>query len=181
MRDLKEEAKKFQDKLSKIKVCAFDIDGILTDGKVFWQGEEVGWNRLTQTRDGYGLKMLMGAGLKVGVITGGNSFSVVKRFDDNLGLDFIFKGTEDKRQAFISLMNEGYEAHEILYMGDEYFDIPLLKKAGFAATAPEAGIEVREIVDYVTECAGGNGAAREVIDLLRYVQGIEPNIPDFED
>ena len=178
---LEDTAKHFEEKLSKIKVCAFDIDGILTDGVVWWTGTDFGWNRFTHTRDGYGLKMLQRAGLKVGVITGGDSESVEKRFKDNLKLDFVYKGSEDKRGAFLDIMGQGYKAEEILYMGDEFFDIPLLKKAGFSATVPNASKEVLCVVDYVTETESGRGCAREVIEMLRYAQGIVPDIPDFED
>lgn len=70
-------------------------------------------------------------------------------------------------------------ADEILYMGDELFDIPLLRKAGFSATVPNTCEEVKEVVDYVTIRESGKGCAREVMDLLRYAQGIEPVVEDF--
>jgi 3-deoxy-D-manno-octulosonate 8-phosphate phosphatase (KDO 8-P phosphatase) len=172
-------AKKFEDKLKRIKVLAFDLDGILTSSHVWWASEEVGFNRSFCIYDGYGMKVLMKAGLKVGVITGGNSVSVTKRVDQ-LGLDFCYAGNEDKRAAFLDLMKRyGVEASEILYMGDELFDIPLLKKAGFAATVPNSCDEVKEIVDYVTERQSGMGCAREVIDLVRYAQNIHPVLEDF--
>ncbi len=172
-------AKKFEAKLKKIKVLAFDLDGILTSSHVWWASEEVGFNRSFCIYDGYGMKVLMKAGLKVGVITGGNSVSVTKRVDQ-LGLDFCYAGNEDKRAAFLDLMKRyEVEASEILYMGDELFDIPLLKKAGFAATVPNACDEVKEIVDYVTERQSGMGCAREVIDLVRYAQNIHPVLEDF--
>jgi 3-deoxy-D-manno-octulosonate 8-phosphate phosphatase (KDO 8-P phosphatase) len=99
---------------------------------------------------------------------------------DQLGLDFCYAGNEDKRAAFLDLMKKyEVEASEILYMGDELFDIPLLKKAGFAATVPNACDEVKEIVDYVTERQSGMGCAREVIDLVRYAQNIHPVLEDF--
>jgi len=179
-RDLRKISQTFADKLKKIKVCAFDVDGVLTDGQIWWASEEVGWNRRYNIRDGYGLKLLQRAGYKVGIISGGNSSSLRKRFKENLGLDFIYQGSEDKRGAFLEIMSNGYSAEEILYMGDEHFDIPLLKKAGFSATVPEACIEVKEVVDYVTESSGGRGAAREVVDLLRFACDIYPEVPDFE-
>lgn len=171
----------YSEQLKKIKVCAFDVDGVLTDGKIWWAGDEVGWNRYSHSRDGYGLKVLKSFGLKVGVITGGNSIGVTKRYKENLGLDFVFKGKEDKRDAFKELMNQGHEAHEILYMGDELFDIPLLKKAGFSATVPNASLRVKDVVDYVTVTTGGNGAVREVVDLFCEARGFYVEIPDFED
>ncbi len=180
MRDLKTEAKKFEEKLKKIKVCAFDVDGVLTDGKVWWAGEEIGWNRATNTLDGYGLVLLKRLGYKVGVITGGDSLSIKKRFEENLKLDFVYSGNEDKREAYKKLLAEGYDKSEILYMGDEHFDMPLLKVTGFSATVPNASIEVRDCVDYVTQMKGGEGAVREVIDLLRFACDIGPQIPEFD-
>lgn len=179
--NLEKAAKEFKEKLSKIKVCAFDVDGILTNGLIHWEGEEVGWNRSSHVRDGYGLKLLKQAGYKVGVITGGHSVSIVKRYQENLKLDFCFSGNEDKRDAFNSLLNEGHEAEEILYMGDEMFDIPLLKRAGFSATVPNSSPEVQDSVDYVTETFSGQGAAREVIDILRLSTGFQVDIREFNE
>ena len=176
---LRETAKKFEDKLKKIKIVVFDLDGILTDAHVWWASEEVGFNRSFNIYDGYGMKMLMKAGLKVGVITGGNSISVQKRVDQ-LGLDFCYAGNEDKRSAFMDILKRyDVKAEEILYMGDELFDLPLLKKAGFSATVPNTSDEVKENVDYVTIRESGKGCAREVIDLVRYAQGIVPIHEDF--
>ncbi len=176
---LRQVAKKFEDKLKNIKVVAFDLDGILTDAHVWWASEEVGFNRNFNIYDGYGMKLLMLAGLKVGVITGGNSVSVTKRVDQ-LGLDFCYSGNEDKREAFKDLMTRyKVSASEILYMGDELFDLPLLRKAGFSATVPNTSDEVKEMVDYVTTRTSGQGCAREVIDLVRYAQGITPHLENF--
>lgn len=180
MTNLREIAEKHKDKLKGIKVVAFDVDGILTNGQVYWSGNEVGFNRFTHTHDGYMMKVLMKAGLLVGVITGGDSLGIKKRFADDLKLSFVYSGNEDKRVAFTKLMDRGYKAHEILYMGDEFFDIPLLRRSGFSATVSEAPDEVKESVDYVASKPGGFGAAREVMDILRYAQGIVPEVPDFE-
>src|SRR5690606_11057281 len=161
MRNLREEAKKYEAKLKKIKCLAFDVDGILTNGTVSWDGEEVGWNRSTHTADGYMLRYLMNAGFTVGVITGGNSLSVHKRFGEYLGLHFVHAGNDDKREAFKKVLALGFEPEEVLFMGDEFIDYPLLKRAGFSATVPDASIEIKESVDYITERLGGHGAARE--------------------
>jgi 3-deoxy-D-manno-octulosonate 8-phosphate phosphatase (KDO 8-P phosphatase) len=176
---LKVTAKKFEDKLKKIKVACFDLDGILTDSHVWWASEEVGFNRTFCIYDGYGMKLLMKAGIKVGVITGGNSVSVIKR-TTQLGLDFCYAGNEDKREAFLDMLKKyNVQPDEVMYMGDELFDMPLLRKAGFAATVPNACEEVREMVDYVTIKESGKGAAREVMDLIRYAQNIVPDHGDF--
>lgn len=177
--NLREVSQYFQKKLAAIKCCAFDIDGILTNGLIRYDGEEMGFNRSFHTSDGYGLKVLMQAGICVGVISGGDSLGVKKRFEENLKLDFCFFGNEDKRLAYEKLLDRGFRDHEILYMGDEFFDLPLLKRAGFSATVPSASHEVQESVDYVTSRESGMGCAREVIDLLRYAQNITPEIKGF--
>ena len=176
---LKVTAKKFEEKLKKIKVVALDLDGILTDSHVWWASEEVGFNRTFCIYDGYGMKVLMKAGIKVGVITGGNSVSVTKRVEQ-LGLDFCYAGNEDKRAGFLNLLERyNVKAEEVLYMGDELFDIPILKKAGFSATVPNTTDEVKEMVDYVTIRESGKGCAREVMDLVRYAQNIYPQHEEF--
>jgi len=176
---LKIESKKHEEKLKKIKVLIFDLDGILTDGTVWWQGEEVGFNRKFNIYDGYGFRVLMKAGLKVGVVTGGNSLSVTKR-TEQLGLDFCYVGKEDKREAYLDILKlYNVSDEQVLYMGDELFDMPLLKRAGFSATVPNTSDEVKEIVDYITERKSGEGCAREVMDLVRYAQGILPYHEEF--
>ncbi len=177
--NLKEIAKKHSDKLKKIKVLLFDVDGILTNGIIYWSGEEVGFNRFFHAHDGYGIKMMRKAGLKVGIITGGNSVGVKQRFDE-LGVDYLFMGNEDKRAALDSIQeNEKVTDEECLYMGDEFFDLPLLKRVGFSATVPEASLEIQEEVDYVSIRKGGEGCVREVVDLLRYAQNIVPKIEGY--
>lgn len=178
--NLKGTAKRFENQFKQIKLALFDVDGILTDGKVFWQGEEVGFNRFFHVRDGYGLKLLKMAGIEVGIITGGNSRGLKERFKQ-LGIDNFYYGKEDKRSAYLELQQKyEYTDSQILYMGDEYFDLPLLKKAGFSATVPSASLAIQESCDYITEKSAGDGAAREVIDLLLRVQEFTPDIPDFQ-
>lgn len=177
--DLKKVAKTHKKKLEKIKVFLLDVDGILTNGLIYYASGEVGFNRFFHAQDGFGIKILRRAGIKVGVISGGDSLGLRKRVE-YLGLDYSFLGNEDKRQAYLAILEEGYTDEEILYMGDEFFDIPLMKKAGFAATVPEVSQEVIEATDYVTRREGGKACVREVIDLLRYAQNIVPEIPDFD-
>jgi 3-deoxy-D-manno-octulosonate 8-phosphate phosphatase (KDO 8-P phosphatase) len=179
VRNLREEAKKHKEKLSKITCVLFDIDGVLTNGQI-WYSENEGFNRSSNTHDGYGLRLLMRAGLKVGVISGGASLGVKKRFVENLKLDFAHFGNEDKREAFQAVLDTGLKAEEILYMGDEFFDLPLLMKAGFSATPHTSSYEVKERVDYISETDPGMGCVREVIDLLRYAQDIYPEVKDFD-
>ena len=113
---IKELAEKYASKLNKIKVALFDVHGVLTDGRVFYQDDHVGFNRFFHTSDGYGLKLLKKMGLKVGIITGGSSLGVVKRFE-LLGVDHVFKGSEDKRGAYLKIQEiEGCLDEEFLYI-----------------------------------------------------------------
>jgi 3-deoxy-D-manno-octulosonate 8-phosphate phosphatase (KDO 8-P phosphatase) len=171
---LTEVSKKFESKLKKIKVAVFDVDGILTDAKVYYSGSEIGFNRVFNVYDGYGMKLLMQAGLKVGVLSGGDSIGLKERVAQ-LKLDFSYLGNEDKLESFQEIQKRyNVAAEEILYMGDELFDIPILTRSGFSATVSTAPWEIKEKVDYITCTRGGEGAAREVIDLVRYAQGIIP-------
>lgn len=176
---LRDYAEKFKSKISQIKVCIFDIDGILTDGKISWEGDDVGFNRTTHALDGHGLKMLMEAGIKVGVISGGDSIGVRKRFIDNLKLDFVFLGNEDKRESFEKVLAMGFKDSEIFYMADEFIDLPILKRVGFSATVPNASLEIQEAVDYITHREAGDACAREVIDIIRYAQNIPLKLLEF--
>ncbi len=172
-------AEKFREKLEPIKLVLLDVDGILTTGHIYYAGEEVGFNRYFHVSDGYILRVLMKHGLQVGIVSAGHSLGVIKRIED-LKIPLQFLGSEDKREAFTeALRRTNLKAHEVLYMGDEFFDMPLLKKAGFSATTPHASYEVQEVADYVTFRGAGQGAVREVIDMLRYVQKIVPLVEDF--
>lgn len=176
---IKEHAELFSDKLKKIKVCAFDIDGILTNGGITWDGEDVGFNRTCHILDGYGFKILREAGIIVGIISGGDSVGMRKRFIDTLKLDFVFLGNEDKREAYKKVLALGYTDEQILYMGDEFIDVPILKRVGFSATVPNASYEIQEVVDYITHREAGNACAREVMDMLRYAQNIQVKLLEF--
>lgn len=167
-------------KLKPIKLFLMDVDGILTNGLVYYGGSELGFNRFFHVADGYIIKVLMEAGIQVGVISGGDSIGLRERLN-LLHVNFLFLGDEDKRKAYIEVKKlTGLEDHQILYMGDEFFDLPLLKRAGFSATVPHASEEIKRSVDYITKREGGYGAVREVADLLRKAQGWQPTVLDFE-
>ena len=181
MEKLVDVAKKFEVELKKIKVFATDVDGVLTDGRLWFQGQEMGWNRFFHAHDGTGLKYLLEAGIKVGVISGGDSKGLRSRLD-YLKLDFSYLGSDDKCLAYLDLKKRfNVTDEEIIFIGDDFYDIPILKKVGFAVSVPSAPEEVRDVVDWVTGKDGGRGAVREVADVLRYAQGIIPWIPDFTD
>lgn len=167
-------------KLKKIKLFLFDVDGILTDGRIIWDSTNNEFLRTFHIRDGYGLRLLIEAGYKVGIISGGNSKNVKKRFE-MLGAHYLHLGHLDKRTAYLdSQKSAGVTDEETFYMGDELFDTPLLKKAGFSATVAETTDEVKNFADYVTTKNGGYGAVREVIDHFRAAVDMQLNIKQFE-
>ena len=178
--DLAQVVNKHGEKLRRIKVFLTDVDGVLTDGRLYWAGEELGFGRFFNVMDGYGLKIIMHGGLKAGIISGGESPSLLARVRD-LKLDFIKCGNEDKRQGYLEVIAEsGFTDREVLYIGDEFFDIPLLQRVGFSAAPPHAPPEVLEACDYITIKEGGKGCVREVVDLVRLAQGIIPPVANFD-
>jgi 3-deoxy-D-manno-octulosonate 8-phosphate phosphatase (KDO 8-P phosphatase) len=161
----------FESRLKKIKLLLLDVDGIMTDGSLFYI-EGQGWTRTYNIYDGYGIKTIQGLGIKVGIISGGKSTELQERIK-LLEIPYSVLGAQDKLNSMKQLLAEtGVEAHEACFMGDEWFDIPALKAVGLAITVPEAMPEVHEVVHAVTRRSGGRGAVREVIDRIRHAQNL---------
>ena len=159
-----------QARLKKIKILILDVDGVMTDGRVFWL-ENHGLTRYFNVKDGYGLKLLMKAGVYVAIISGGDSKDVRTRMEF-LKIKHVFLGDEDKTKALEKVKTAtGFSLDQIAFMGDDLFDIPVLEQVGFSATVPHAVSEVKEKSHYVTEAHGGWGAVREVADGIRKAQG----------
>ena len=158
------------DKAARLRLMAFDVDGVLTDGTLFFSaaGDEMkGFSSL----DGHGLKMLSTSGTTLAIITGRRSAAVAKRAE-NLGIDLLFQGIEDKRAVFRELCGRlGIDPAEAGYMGDDVVDLPVLRAAGFAATVPDGHALVRRHADYVARAAAGRGAVREVCEFILAAQG----------
>jgi 3-deoxy-D-manno-octulosonate 8-phosphate phosphatase (KDO 8-P phosphatase) len=152
-------------RLARLSVMIFDIDGTLTDGRIFWVPGS-GWTQMYSVRDGMGIKRLQEAGLEVAAISGGDSLSAQMRMQ-SLGIKHVHFGSQDKVAHFESLLQLlGVPAETCGYMGDEVVDLPLLRAVGFSAAPPEAPDEVRAAVHYVAQRPAGNGAAREVCELI---------------
>jgi 3-deoxy-D-manno-octulosonate 8-phosphate phosphatase (KDO 8-P phosphatase) len=154
-----------------IKLVIFDIDGVLTDGTLFFDnaGEEY---KAFNSRDGHGIRMLMECGLDAAVITGRKSTLVEHRMHD-LGVTTLYQGYRDKRPAFADLLQkQGLEPTQIAYVGDDVIDLPVMKQVGMAIAVQDAHPFVIEHADYVTRTPGGRGAAREVIETILQAQGL---------
>lgn len=151
--------------LKNVKMLVLDVDGVLTDCRI-WLDSNGEWKRTFSIRDGVGIKRLIESGYKVAVITGSKSEDIRARVKV-LGMHYLFEGHSDKMPAFLDLQKQsGLAPTEMAYVGDDYFDIPLLKAVAFSATVPEAVEEVIEVASYITKRPGGNGAVREVCDLI---------------
>jgi 3-deoxy-D-manno-octulosonate 8-phosphate phosphatase (KDO 8-P phosphatase) len=153
-----------------IRVVFFDIDGVLTDGGVYFSEEGETIKRFN-TLDGHGLKLLMRVGITPVVITGRDSKPLRVRLDA-LGIAHAHYGTEDKRPAAeATLSTLGLKWSQAAAMGDDWPDLPVLTRSAFACAPPGAHAEVLALVQHVTRSPGGAGAVRELCDLLLIASG----------
>ena len=157
------------DRIEKIKAIVLDIDGVLTDGRVGYDGErEI---KFFNTRDGHGIKMAMRAGLKVGLLSG-RSCEANRRRAAELGLSFCVEKCLNKRDGFLEILaQQQLAADECLYVGDDVVDIPPMRLAGIAVAVADGEEVLDRVADFRTRRAGGHGAVREVINWLLAEQG----------
>ena len=153
-----------------VRVAFFDVDGVLTDGGLYLsdQGESL---KRFNILDGLGLKLLQRAGITPAVITGRDSAPLRSRLEA-LGIDHVHYGTDDKlpaAQATLSAL--GLDWPKAAAIGDDWPDLPVLRRCAFAAAPVNAHAEVRAVAHHVTTAAGGHGAAREFCDLLLVASG----------
>ncbi|KAF1060878.1 MULTISPECIES: HAD family hydrolase [unclassified Variovorax] len=153
-----------------IRIAFFDIDGVLTDGGVYFTEHGETLKRFS-ILDGYGLKLLRKAGILPAVITGRDSKPLRVRLEA-LGIEHVRYGTEDKLPAAEAMLQSlGFGWPQAAAIGDDWPDLPVLGRVGFAAAPANAHVEVRDAVRYVTRARGGEGAAREFCDLLVTASG----------
>ena len=148
-----------------VRIVFFDIDGVLTDGGVYFTEHGETLKRFS-ILDGYGLKLLRKAGIVPAVITGRDSKPLRVRLEA-LGIEHVRYGTEDKLPAAQAMLGQlGFTWAQAAAIGDDWPDLPVLSRVGFPAAPANAHAEVRGIARYVTKARGGEGAAREFCDLL---------------
>ena len=153
-----------------IKAAIFDVDGVLTDGRIYI-GETGEAFKAFSTLDGHGLKLLAMAGITPIIITGRDSPAVRRRVAD-LGLQHAVYGAKDKLAVALPLLAQlGLQWGEVAAMGDDWPDLPLMSRAGFACAPAQAHAEVKAIAHHVSSLDGGHGAARECCDLLLQAGG----------
>lgn len=158
------------DRLRKIRLLALDVDGVLTDGRLYFQADGVEIKAF-HTQDGLGLKLLRRAGLQIAFITGRESPMVSHRAAA-LGIDHVFQSCEDKLATLRQLcLRQGIELDQVAFCGDDLPDLAPIQRAGLGITVPGAPAYIRDMADHVTERQGGHGAVREICDMLLEAQG----------
>lgn len=153
-----------------IRLMAFDVDGVMTDGGLYLSDSGEEFKRFN-TLDGHGLKMLRASGVEVAIITGRTSRCVAARAQ-NLGVAHVFQGVENKLETMLELLNRlKLPRDAAAYMGDDVVDLMVMRHVGLSISVPESPLLVREHSDYVTQCRGGHGAVREACELIMSAQG----------
>jgi 3-deoxy-D-manno-octulosonate 8-phosphate phosphatase (KDO 8-P phosphatase) len=159
-----------RERAKKIKLVIFDVDGVLTDGKLLFDehGNEYKW---FHSRDGLGITLLRETGVEVAVISGRASKSVAQRMV-SLGIERVFQGQRHKLIAYESLRAElDLEPEQIAHVGDDLLDLPLMRRVGLSVAVADAHPSILPFAHWVTAKQGGVGAVREVCDLIMDAQG----------
>jgi YrbI family 3-deoxy-D-manno-octulosonate 8-phosphate phosphatase len=152
-------------KAAQIKLVAFDVDGVLTNGDIIYsdKGDEI---KIFNAKDGQGINMLKTSGLITAIITARSTPIVDKRAKD-LNISHVYQGAKNKFVAIQELMNiYNIDLSEIAYVGDDIPDICILEKAGMACCPADAVDEVKSICHFISTKPGGKGAAREISDFI---------------
>jgi len=149
----------------RIKLVLSDVDGVLTDGGVYYgaRGEEL---KRFDIRDGMGVERLRNAGIETGIVTGERSPSVARRAE-KLRISLLFLGAKDKNAVLDEILaSRGFRASEVAFIGDDVNDLTVLRRVALAAAPSDAQTDVRAVVHYVCHASGGHGAFREFAELI---------------
>ncbi|MGA9884296.1 MAG: HAD family hydrolase [Candidatus Acidiferrales bacterium] len=158
----------------KIRVLLMDVDGTMTPGYVCLQtftDGSVAEMKMFNAHDGAGIKLAGIMGIRTGLITGRNSPATSRRARE-AGMDFVAQGQPKKTQAYEDILaRAGVKDHEVAYVGDDLPDLPLLSRVGLAVAVADAVVEVQRAAHYIAKARGGEGAIREVVELILKSQG----------
>ena len=147
-----------------------DVDGVLTDGKIILNSNGVELKAF-YVQDGTAITYLHRAGIKTAIISGRNS-KVVELRAKELNIEDVYQGIHNKIEAYEKILKKHkIKDYEICYIGDDLIDLPILRKVGFSVAVPNAPIEVKERVSYITDAPGGHGAIREITEKILKSQG----------
>lgn len=154
----------------KIKLVIFDVDGVLTDGRLIIGDDGLEY-KCFNTQDGLGMKLLKASGVEMAIITGRTSNVVTKRAEST-GVMHFYQGVDDKLLAFEDLLEKSRLSPEACaFMGDDVVDLPPMRRAGLALTVPDAHDLVKQHAHYITQHDAGRGAVREACELIMRAQG----------
>lgn len=166
----------FKEELGKVKAFVFDVDGVLSNAKIFLHPEHH-LMRTMNIKDGYAIQYAIRKGYKIGIITGGNSEAVETRFR-NLGITDIYLRSRNKKQNLSDFLSKyDLKPENILYMGDDLPDYQVMKEVGFPTCPSDAVEEIKSISVYISDKPGGEGCVRDVIEQVLRLQGkwMEPD------
>jgi 3-deoxy-D-manno-octulosonate 8-phosphate phosphatase (KDO 8-P phosphatase) len=158
------------EKAKNVRLLILDVDGVLTDGRIIL--DERGFeSKFFNARDGHGLKLVMRANIKV-VLLSGRESEATRHRARQLGISTVYQNIHNKINAYEEILRtNGVEDHHVGYVGDDLVDLPVLKRAGFAAVVADSVEEIKPFADYITEKEGGKGAVREIVELVLKSQG----------
>lgn len=158
------------EKAQKIKLLICDVDGVLTDGRLFYSGRGEA-HKAFNVKDGLGIKLLQSIAVPVAIITARSSSIVTKRMTE-LGVEHVYQNQKDKTKGYLELLETlNLEESEVAYIGDDLPDLPLIERVGLGVAVADAHAAVLEHADWVTTRKGGKGAVRELSDLIIHAQG----------
>ncbi len=154
-----------KEKISKIKMFVFDLDGVFTDGSIIIN-EDGSESKVYNVLDGHGVKLWQRAGFKTAIISGRATKATSLRAQQ-LSIEYVFQGCKEKLPVFESLLDSvKLKPEEVAFIGDDVIDLPILTRVGFGVAVANAVDELKEYADYVTSQPGGKGAIREAIELI---------------
>lgn len=152
-------------RLECVRLLSLDVDGILTDGGLYFADNGLTLRKFN-VKDGQGIKHVLEAGIEIAVISAGAQEAIHRRME-SLGIPHIFTGVPDKLDTLTHLCGRlGIDLADVVHMGDDVNDLPVMRAVGFPITVPDAVAEVLGHALYVTDRIGGAGAVREICDLL---------------
>jgi 3-deoxy-D-manno-octulosonate 8-phosphate phosphatase (KDO 8-P phosphatase) len=159
-----------EEKASRLKLLLFDVDGVLTDGKVLVHSDGTE-SKSFGIRDGIAIVWAQRAGLRVGLLSARTSATTLHRAAQ-LGVSLVLQGVSSKVQAYEGILaTERLSDEQVGYMGDDVVDLGVLGRVGLSAAPADAVAEVRAAVDWVSNAKGGDGAARQLIEAILHAQG----------
>ena len=169
---------------SQLKLMVFDVDGVMSDGGLFYSDEGVETKQFN-CRDGLGLRLLQNSGLQIAIITGRKARCVEHRMA-NLGIDLLYQGVNNKLATLHELLARlGLRAHEAGFMGDDIIDLQAMAACGFSAAPADSHPLALRQAGFVSSLTGGHGAVREVCEFILAAQGkldaaLAPYLPATE-